>query len=539
MQGDGHGTHVAGTIAAQGNNGLGITGVMWSAQIMPLRIFDLFLVNPFVQGLIQDINITEAIGYADDEGVLVVAAAGNDNKDNDVLPTYPAGYDLQNIISIAATNELDKIASYSNYGLETVDVAAPGGHQFPHVNIYSTTPPEREILFREDFESGTKHWITSGISEGWTLDFNTSFGSHVIQDSEGLYHANEFSYLETADPIDAENYRGMHIQLKLSYELENDFDYLFIQAAKDGVNYYNVYALTGSSNGIKTIIDWASDLESSQLHLRFLLTSDSLTNDEGVFIDDIQLTRIPWEFDGNEYDYKSGTSMAAPVVSGIAGLIWSSNPNLTHLEVKDIILNSVDELGALDGKVLAGGRVNAHNALLLAVESNTSTSTIATKIPSLLIDSDNDGVPDQWDECPDTAVDSATYANGCQATDLFSQEEVTQVIVNATDNLFTKDQVDIAVGEAKALFKKSLILSPGWNLVGMVSEEPKTVDELVVGNEDFIISVWKWENNNWSVHFPAEDTLSFAGSKGFNVLSAINSGDGFWINCTKAITLPN
>jgi len=82
-----------------------------------------------------------------------------------------------------------------------------------------------------------------------------------------------------------------------------------------------------------------------------------------VQIDNIKITGIPWVFKGNEYGYKSGTSMAAPVVSGLAGLIWSLSPDISYLEVKNIILNTVDRLPSLDGKVLTGGRVNAYKAL--------------------------------------------------------------------------------------------------------------------------------------------------------------------------------
>jgi len=72
VYGDGHGTHVAGIIAAQGNNGLGTTGVMWHAQIMPLQIFDLFYVNSFAANLIQQVNILLAIAYAVENGAKII-----------------------------------------------------------------------------------------------------------------------------------------------------------------------------------------------------------------------------------------------------------------------------------------------------------------------------------------------------------------------------------------------------------------------------------------------------------------------------------
>ncbi len=389
MYGDGHGTHVAGTITARGNNSTGITGVMWQAQIMPLQIFDLFKTNSFLEGIIQLIRIISAIDYAVDNGakiincsfggplysqfqcdacnyahqngVLVVVSAGNENKNNDVNPSYPASYDLPNIISVAATNELDELALYSNYGLQTVDVAAPGGSGLAP-NIYSTTPPERITLFYDDFESGGSKWVTTGNYENWSIGYNAIFGSKVIKDSLYYYSSNEDSYLRMAYPVNATNCRGVHFEYKVDYALEENYDFLYVEGSLDGINYFTLRHYTGFF--YDTYKEWYSELELGQFYIGFRLVSDNLYNYDGVYIDDIILTGIPWEFDGDEYDYKSGTSMAAPVVSGIAGLIWSYDPTLTHLEVKDAVLNSVDQLSSLNGKVLNGGRVNAYKALL-------------------------------------------------------------------------------------------------------------------------------------------------------------------------------
>jgi hypothetical protein len=157
-----HGTHVSGTIAARGNNSTGMTGVCWSASIMPLKILDASglgfvsdiveaisyaidkgakIINVSLSGTFYSILEYDAIKSARDNGVLVVAAAGNSGDgyqpfgwNNDIAgnANYPASYDLDNIISVAATNQNDLLASFSNYGPISVDVAAPG------VNIYST-----------------------------------------------------------------------------------------------------------------------------------------------------------------------------------------------------------------------------------------------------------------------------------------------------------------------------------------------------------------------------------------------------------------
>jgi len=397
LAGDGHGTHVAGIIAASGNNGIGVTGVMWQAAIMPLQIFNLFETSSVQKASARNSDIISAIEYAVEngakiincsfagssfsqflydafeyahqQGVLAVAAAGNGPRNNDEVPTYPANYDLPNILSVAATDNGDNLAPYSNYGAKTVDVAAPGGNSF--ANIYSTTPPQRETLFFENFEFGDGLWEKGAVHENWSLADDAQFESTVIRDSAGNYSDNENAWIKTRFPVNVRDYRGLHIEFLARYSLERDYDFLFVEGSNDGVNFPAnspvTGFVTGFSNGISRVLGWGSNTAAGDsLYLRFRLVSDGSTNYDGVFLDDIRLTGIQWEFDGDEYEFKSGTSMAAPVVSGIAGLVWSNRPDLTHLEVRDIILNSVEEMDNLSNRVVSGGRVDAARALEMA-----------------------------------------------------------------------------------------------------------------------------------------------------------------------------
>lgn len=152
MDDNGHGTHCAGIIGAEGGNETGIAGVDWTVKIMPLKFMDSdgagttkdaieainYVINRKRAGVnvrvisaswgstIKSQALEDVIRKAGDEGILFVAAAGNDHSDNDAKPHYPASYDLNNVISVAAVDRNDELTSFSNWGATSVDVAAPG-----------------------------------------------------------------------------------------------------------------------------------------------------------------------------------------------------------------------------------------------------------------------------------------------------------------------------------------------------------------------------------------------------------------------------
>ena len=241
-----HGTHCAGIIAAVGNNSTGISGVCWSSKIMALKFL-----NEWGFGSTDDaiecieymvtmknsygVNVKvlsnswggdgysyaleDAINLAKESDILFIAAAGNGGSNNDLLPDYPASYDCLNIISVAASDHNDELAYFSQYGYNSVDVAAPG------VNI------------------------------------------------------------------------------------------------------------------------WSAKL-------------------------------------GDDYQYLSGTSMAAPHVSGLAGLIFAKNPAISYLDVKEKIFRTVDKKSYLEDVIASGGRINAYNALTASIQPGPFIYSLSPGIAS-------------------------------------------------------------------------------------------------------------------------------------------------------------
>ncbi|MEX0713653.1 MAG: S8 family peptidase, partial [Pirellulales bacterium] len=146
---NGHGTHVAGTIAAVGDNGIGVTGVNWRVQVMLVKGLS-------AAGLISTANAIRSLNYAvanaapvsnnsyggfsaspsqayfdairsaRNAGHIFVASAGNTNTSNDLFPHYPSAFDLDYILTVAATDSADDRAAFSSFGATSVDLGAPG-----------------------------------------------------------------------------------------------------------------------------------------------------------------------------------------------------------------------------------------------------------------------------------------------------------------------------------------------------------------------------------------------------------------------------
>ncbi len=407
-----HGTHIAGIIGACGDNRIGITGVMWKVKIMSLRFLGVSgtgdtlnaadaiiyavdkgarIINASWAGYKYSNTLYDAIDYARKKGVLFVAAAGNEANNNDIDQVYPASYNLPNIISVAATDNRDNIASFSNYGEKSVDLGAPG------VGIYSTIPQfiygtpvtvYNETFDRDSGELPILGWSCGGSNSTWAVTEGTGInGSNSLEDSPGgmyLPNTNSWAGYMTAIPSIKNNLYTFSFKWK-GFVNPLTFDYLNINYSTNGkewdwIDSINGYTFENFISYSTDDITAAADILDS-FYFGFGLESSIIGGASGVFIDNVNLERK--EIYHSDYTYESygwnGTSMAAAYVSGVAGLILSVKPDLSFEMVKNIIFKSVDPVSGLAGMTLTGGRLNAYNAMGYIIPSAPS-SLIATAL---------------------------------------------------------------------------------------------------------------------------------------------------------------
>jgi subtilisin family serine protease len=362
-----HGTHVAGTIAAVGNNQLGVIGVDYQAKIMALRassdgnsipdsaIIEAIQYATMMKGRgVNIVAINESFGgggsnsteraamlAAGSAGIIFCVAAGNNTANNDTTFFYPASYRLTNMIVVAATDQNDALASFSDYGSNTVDLAAPG------VNILSALP----------------------VAQAGTITY--------VQQGSTNYSANELTYSGTTTGITATVYDcGLGNPTDFPATVSNNialiargtlnFSVKVANAMAAGARAAVIYNNTAGnfSGTLQTSGNWIPSISLSQadgLALQALLpTTATVVNSNDP-------TQI--------YQYLDGTSMATPHVSGAVAFAAMNFPSETVTQRIQRVLTNVDVISGLNGKVRTGGRLNLQR----------------------IVDTDTNGLPDWWE----------------------------------------------------------------------------------------------------------------------------------------------
>lgn len=404
VQGGGHGLHVAGTIGAKGNDAHGITGVAQNVRLMPLRVCSWSTKSRAstcsLSALIAAINYAGAMGarvanlslggpqfsqatvdaLAANPGTLYVVAAGNYARDNEEYPIYPCSYNpkadstiagrVDNVVCVAASDQADEPASFSNWGRTSVDLAAPG------VNIWSLY--RSGTVFSDDFTKAdfTNRWTPSGLGFGRGASGDGKLTSPGMTDSPGAAPApglHEVVSVPVAVPNNVETCRVQGDRWSKAGE-GSTFDYSVLVDGQSDPNmvFAPVDSTTGLMRGFITTPFDGALIAGRSISLKFTYQAAAgLDATYGVWLDNLELVCARSAAKPALYNYLSGTSMASPMVTGAAALLFSLKPAAGVGQVRSALLGGAERLVPWKGLTGTGGRLDVAAAMGRLVPPDT------------------------------------------------------------------------------------------------------------------------------------------------------------------------
>jgi subtilisin family serine protease len=393
----GHGVHTAGTIGAEGNNGIGITGVAQDVSLMPLRVCSRVgddsdcpysaiikainyagangarVANMSLGGESKQLALRDAI--AANPQTLFVIAAGNEGVSNEVAPHYPCVFDplaegksaINNVICVAATDQADKLAEFSNWGPSSVDLGAPG------TETLSTYPVSFPIYQGFEVDNFAAKWSPSGTDGGFARTNEAPLTSFGMSDSPGATPVAGSTKASTYTTMLPAGFYDCALEQTRTVSRGTGGSF-FYEVNLDGDTLLGV----GSGASGRFSYDFRQELsEGGKLEVTFKYTAGSHPSaGNGVWLDDIGLHCTARIGEPGGYAYLQGTSMATPHVTGAAALLFSLKPSASVTEVRQGLLGSVDRIPSLVGKTFSGGRLDVSAAVDLF-------DTVAPPAPAL------------------------------------------------------------------------------------------------------------------------------------------------------------
>jgi len=398
----GHGVHTAGTMGAAGNNGIGISGVAQNVRIMPLRVCARY--PSLGESRCPTSSQIAAINYAGAKGAkvanmslggtsssqavvnafaanyqtLFVISAGNDGSNNDSGAADPHGHHypcdytpqtqasppvpqaIDNIVCVAATDQADGLASFSDWGAASVDLGAPGTET---LSTYPYSVPIEETFTANDF--ATK-WPATGADGGFQRTNEsplTSFGMTDVVGTPGATTVRE----TTSAPFTVPPNGGCKLNQTRRVVLAtgDHYRYSVLLNGTEQAGAISEPASTTEPGLDRRFLELPAAFNSGgSVQIRFRFTTGSApTANSGVWLDNVSIVCSQAVGQASDYGYLQGTSMAAPHVTGAAGLLFSLKPSATVGEVRNALLSSVDPVASLSGKTTTGGRLDISRAI--------------------------------------------------------------------------------------------------------------------------------------------------------------------------------